>query len=158
MAVPNVEGFTAMLFAAGYALGALRGIIAAGAASLIYFGLNPQGLFPPLLVSQILGAAVAAVAGAVFRLVARLKRLHPPERRTLTLAAIGILVTLIYDILTNSVYPIFAGLKGGALAAYYMAAIPFSVLHIGTNLFIFIFVVPALLNLIDKSPQINDSF
>jgi len=146
MAIPNVEVFTLLLFVAGYSVGTGRGVIAACAASFLYFGLNPQGgFFPPLLISQMIGAALAPLAGAMFR------RTRQRGWITAILCGIaGLLTTFGYDLITNLAYPFTAGFDYEQVIATLVLGIPFAALHIGSNLLIFFFLAPPLLTLADK--------
>jgi len=142
MVVPNVEAITSVVFIAGYTIGLKRGILAATIAALLYFGLNPQGgLFPPLLLAQIIGLTAAPVAGAVFH---SFRGKSIPDHIYLGLSAF--IITLWYDLLTNLSFPLIAGFDFGGTAAWLTAGIPASLLHIGTNTAIFILVVPRILN------------
>jgi len=146
MAIPNVELFLLTLFAAGRTLGVTRGISAALAASLLYFGLNPQGgLFPPLLISQMIGAIASPLAGALWG------RLSPNLWwRRLSAAILGALTTLWYDIVTNLAYPLTAGFDMTQTGLTLVAGIPFAIIHIGSNTLIFFLLALPLQTLIDR--------
>lgn len=146
MAVPNVEVFTAILFIAGYALGAVPGMTAAVAAAVLYFGLNPQGgLFPPLFAAQVVGAGAAPLAGTWFAP-------HQPltRARRIRLAVAGGAVTVWYDLLTNLAYPLAAGFDLRGIAVTVAMGVPFSVVHVVSNLLIFLVLVPNLLAVVDR--------
>jgi len=146
MAVPNVEVFTLFLFLAGYSVGAWRGAIAAFAASILYFGLNPQGgLYPPLLISQILGAVLAPLAGSLFR-----KNSRRGWATAILCGLAGVLATFGYDLITNLAYPFSAGFGMEQIIATLVLGLPFALVHIASNLLIFLLLAPSLLNLADK--------
>ncbi len=146
MAIPNVELFLLTLFAAGRTLGVTRGISASLAASLLYFGLNPQGgLFPPLLVSQMIGAVAAPIAGALWGKLS----LKLWWRRGVA-AILGLLTTLWYDIVTNLAYPLTAGFDMTQTVVTLIAGIPFAIIHIGSNTLIFFLLAVPMQNLIDR--------
>jgi len=146
IAVPNVEAFTALLFVAGVILGFRRGFVAAVIAALLYFGLNPQGgLFPPLLVAQILGIAAAPLAGSLFRRM-RVRGLH----RTLVLALAAILVTLWFDLITNLAFPLSVGFDREGILLTLAAGVPFSLVHIAGNVVLFLVLVPPLIDLVRR--------
>jgi len=146
MAIPNIELFTLTLFAAGRTLGIGRGISAALTASLLYFGLNPQGgLFPPLLISQMIGAIAAPIAGSLWGLL----KMNRWWQRTGALLC-GVLVTTWYDIVTNLAYPLTAGFDTTQIWVTLIAGIPFAIVHIGSNALIFFLLAVPLQNLIDR--------
>ena len=209
MAVPNVEGITALLFVSGWVLGVKRGVIASVIASLLYFGLNPQGTFPPTLVAQILGMTTAPIAGGLLR---NNELMKPMDRMILAiadlivtlwfrwlifaiaslivmlwfdrmilgitaliiklwfdwmifamialiitlwfdrmiLAMIALIVTLWFDLLTNLSFPLTAGLDMRGIVTTLILGIPFSLIHIGSNIAIFVLVVPLLINLVRR--------
>ena len=145
MAVPNVEGMTAFLFVGGWVLGIRNGIVAALIGAMLYFGLNPMGMFPPLLLAQILGVVPVAVAGWFH---------HKYPRQgwvdKLQLGVIALLVTFWYDLLTNLAYPLAANYAFAGVIATLVAGIPFAAIHITGNFLIFVIVVPLLLNNLKK--------
>jgi hypothetical protein len=147
MSVPNVELFTLILFASGYALNFGSGMVAALVASLIYFGLNPQGgLFPPLLASQILGALAAPVAGSIWR-----GKQIAGVTSAVFMGIAGVVVTFWYDLITNLAYPLTVGFDLRQLTITLIAGIPFAVIHIGSNLLAFALLGPPLFKLIARS-------
>ncbi|MFC2150486.1 hypothetical protein ACFLQV_03170 [Calditrichota bacterium] len=138
--IPNVEGFTFVLYISGYSLGIFSGLTAAIAASIIYFGINPQGFYPPLLLAQTLGACLAPMAGSILR-----TRSFNSKQIVIVSAASALLVTLIYDVLTNIAYPLSAGFDLKAVLTMLAAGLAFSVLHILSNILLFsILTIPAL--------------
>ncbi len=149
MSLPNIEAVTAILFSAGYTLGRKRGILAALVAALLYFGLNPQGgLFPPLLVAQIIGIAAAPVLGDILR------RLNPQGGyRRLYLVFAAVTATIWFDLLTNLAFPLAAGFDPRGILITLSAGIPFSLIHITGNVVIFITLVPLFLNVLKKHPH-----
>ncbi len=146
MAVPNIELITFILFLAGFKLGVYYGILAALSAGIIYFGLNPQGgLFPPLLLGQLVGIILSPIAGALtyrFNLSGKL--------RVAILAVSALIVTFWYDLLTNLAFPLSAGFTYEATIATLIAGIPFSVIHIFGNMLIFTFLAAPAFKLLDR--------
>lgn len=155
IALPNIEAFTALLFVAGYTLGAMRGIMAAVIASLLYFGLNPQGgLFPPLLAAQMLSVSLSPLAGSLFR-ATTIKKPDVIYRTGCLLALNAFVVTFIYDLATNLAYPISTGQSIKGVLITLMGGIPFSAVHIIGNILIFIILIPPLINLVKRYRLIN---
>lgn len=146
--IPNVEGFTAMVFTSGYVLGLVYGIMSAIIASLIFFGLNPQGgVLPPVLVAQMIGMLTVAMAGNLYF---KFCRTMPDRSKVLLLAGIGAILTLWYDVLTTLAYPLTAGAGIKTFFVWFIAGIPFTIVHVAANTFIFIFLVPLILDFTDK--------
>lgn len=146
MAVPNVELFLLTLFAAGRTLGVRRGISATLAASLLYFGLNPQGgLFPPLLLAQMLGAISAPVAGVIWGKIPL-----TGWKQNVTAALLGASTTIWFDLLTNLAYPLTVGFDLNQIVVTLIAGIPFAILHISSNTLIFFFLAAPLMTIIDR--------
>ena len=137
MAIPNVEVVTLLMFAAGYALGLVHGLVAAVVTAILYFGLNPQGgMFPPMLAAQTAGLCAAPLAGFLFRKLDH--RLFKSEiTRVFALAVTAVVITIWYDLLTNIAFPIFTGMGINALVGFLIAGIPFSILHVVSNVVIF---------------------
>lgn len=99
-AIPNIELISACVFTAGVLKGVRRGSLIGGLAELIYAGLNPYGVAPlPLLMSQILGMMVIGGAGGLFGIWARW--LSAVQQVWLA-GACGFVLTLLYDLCTNS--------------------------------------------------------
>lgn len=149
MAVPNVEIITALMFLAGYALGLRHGILASVICGLIYFGFNPQGMYPPLLIAQIVGLSMAPLVGWFYSQYARHKSSSSFILR-LILALAAVISTLSYDVLTNLAFPISTGMNLKATLTVLLAGIPFSLVHIGGNIVIFLLAVPSLALLVNS--------
>ncbi|MDP8229144.1 MAG: hypothetical protein P9M15_06800 [Candidatus Electryoneaceae bacterium] len=145
MAVPNIEGITALLFISGWVLGIKRGVVAAIIAVLLYSGFNPQGTFPPTLVAQIIGMATAPIAGGLLRK----NELNKPMDR-LILALTALVLTLWFDLLTNLAFPLTAGLGMRGIVTTLILGIPYSLVHVGSNIAIFVMVVPLLINFVRR--------
>ncbi len=143
MAVPNVEALTVMLFLSGWALGLKRGITATIIAGLLYFGFNPQGTFPPLLLAQIMGVCAAPIAGYLLR---RCEGKSLMDR--ILLVTVAVVVTLWYDLLSNLAYPLTAGFDMKGIMVTLIGGVPFSLIHISTNIAIFLLVAPLLMNVV----------
>jgi hypothetical protein len=151
MFVPNVEILTLFMFISGYVLGISKGVTSAIIASVLYFGLNPQGgMFPPLLIAQILGLSVAPIAGSFY--FKTVKKISPSQfNRHLLIAVSAVTVTVLFDLLTNVAFPISTGMGFKGIISTLILGIPFSLMHISSNLLIFLFVTPPLLKLVDTN-------
>jgi hypothetical protein len=152
ISIPNVEAVTLMLFISGYTLGMVNGIMVAVVASTIYFGFNPQGgMYPPLLIAQIIGMSLAPALGFL------LKSLKSNLNRWKIASLLGlsaIICTAFYDLLTNIAYPLSTGMGVKGIIGFIIAGIPFSALHILSNTLIFLFVIPKVTQYLDNHPLI----
>lgn len=130
--IPNFEVMTLIVFASGVLLGARDGMMVGGLTMLVFSLLNPYGPVHPLVTaSQIAGEVVPGAAGGLvagWGLEAK-----PVARRAVVLAAIGAIVTLWFDLVTN----LATGVVFGQMKAVLIGGIPFSLWHIGTNLVMF---------------------
>ena len=139
LGLPNIEPFTLTYFFIGYRFGAFWGGAVGALGEFVYATFNPLGAsLPPVAAAQTIGMALAGIAGGVS---ARLNLFHIFSRpRRWGLAAAAVLITLLFDVLTN--VAMFWTL--GNLTAWLLAGIPFSALHIISNCLLFVFVFPAL--------------
>lgn len=130
--VPNLELLTLAAFAAGVLLGAGDGALVGGLTMLLFTLLNPYGPAPPLvMLAQVLGSALAGLAGGWFARAGGPR--WPIPARAATLAALALVVTAAYDLLTN----VATGLVFGQMRYWLLAGIPFSLWHIGFNVALF---------------------
>lgn len=155
MFVPNVEVLTLFMFVSGYMLGVSKGVSSSIIASFLYFGLNPQGgMFPPLLASQVIGLSFSPLAGSLFHKT--LIKFSPSGfAKSLLIGFYAILATLIFDVLTNIAFPISTGMGLKGVISTLLLGIPFSLMHIISNLLIFLFVAPPLLKLVDSNANFH---
>jgi hypothetical protein len=141
--VPNVELISAAVCCCGFLAGAGRGALIGGAAALLYFGINPNGAAPPpLLLAQILGLALIGAGGGVLRR-------SGAQRSTVLLAVLaglaGFLLTLVYDLLTNTAGFLMVR-EGVGYVAWLVAGLsfPFPLAHVLLNTATFALAVPAV--------------
>ena len=150
MPIPNVEAVTMMLFISGYTLGRSNGIVVALIACTVYFGFNPQGgMYPPLLVAQIVGMSLAPPAGALLK---SLKPKLPRWRSILFLGLSAFICTAFYDLLTNIAYPLSTGMGVKGILGFMIAGIPFAALHMVSNVLIFVLIIPIITLYLDNHP------
>ncbi|MFI5371762.1 MAG: hypothetical protein ACHQ52_09400, partial [Candidatus Eisenbacteria bacterium] len=97
--------------------------------------LNPYGpAHPIVMLSQVLGTALAGAAGGWYAragLPGRSVRL-----RAGSLAIVAVLVTAVFDLVTN----VATGIVFGQMKTWLLAGIPFSLWHIGYNVLLFVAV------------------
>jgi hypothetical protein len=140
--IPNVEFFTFVVFSSGYFLGILEGGVVGGLSIFIYTTFNPLG-FPPLPIafSQIISMIfIGVIGGLVFKagLVILLKL-----SVFVIMGFLGVILTLVYDLLTN----LAVAYVVGQFVPVMLAAIPFALIHMGSNAVIFVVLTPLLFKL-----------
>lgn len=125
--VPNVELVTLTVFLGGAATGVVGGGIIGALTALLHSGLNPLGLpFPLVLLGQVLGMAVAGVAGAW---IGRRVQALAVWKQTVLLGLIGFGLTLCYQLLVN----IGFGIHYGPIIPAVVSGIAFTGLHLVAN-------------------------
>ncbi|MCK4224403.1 MAG: ECF transporter S component [candidate division Zixibacteria bacterium] len=149
LSVPNVEFFTFIVFSSGYLLGMTGGILVGIISISIYTTLiTPYGLPPlPIAFAQIFCMALIGFAGGLafkFNVV--------PLKRNSTLRSFfpflimgifGLILTIIYDLFTN----LATAFVIGQFLPVMVAAIPFALIHILSNVIIFVVLAPLLLKM-----------
>lgn len=130
--IPNVEILTLVVFSAGVLLGARDGALVGAVTMIVYSLLNPYGpVHPYVTVAQVLGEVGAGLGGAAFAALGFLEA-RPLLRATL-LASCGIIVTALFDFVTN----VATGIVFGQMRATLIGGIPFALIHMGTNAVLF---------------------
>jgi uncharacterized membrane protein len=149
-AIPNVELVTATCFVAGFLLGPSAGLLVGGLTEALFAGFNPLGSsFGILLVSQVLGMALAGAMGALAAWL--IGRRYDRVRYPITIVSVGVLATFLFDVLTNLAFPLTAGFSVSMLMVSLVAAIPFSGIHILSNALVFLLIVTPLLPRLEKA-------
>lgn len=138
--LPNVEPLTLVFFCIGYAFGPLWGIFVGCVAEGFYATFNPIGMpIAPVWIAQIISMGIVGAIGGLAGLQhSRLPISHWLDRTLLVL--IGVIVTAIFDLLTNLAMAWVIGPFWAVMAA----AIPFSALHIASNALLFALIFPIL--------------
>jgi hypothetical protein len=148
MGVPNIEPFTLIFFFIGFRYGTVWGAAVGALGELLYSTLNPFGpALPPVTLAQVIGMALAGLAGG------GAARFDPggvfTQTRRWGLVLTAVLITLVYDLLTNlaMVWTL------GNLWAWLLAGIPFSALHIVSNCLLFALAFPALQKIVPRRQE-----
>jgi hypothetical protein len=130
--IPNFEVLTLVVFASGVLLGTRDGALVGGLAELIFSLLNPYGVAHPLVtLAQVAGVALAGAAGGMAARAGLPQ--FPPVLRATVLGVLAVGLTACFDLLTN----LATGLVYGQMRLVLIGGIPFSLVHIGTNLLLF---------------------
>jgi len=141
--VVNVKLMDLIVFAAGFLLGAGAGAGVGALIWLVYGTLNPYGFSLPVLGATVLGETLYGLAGGALR--GRLGRVGwGPDAR---LAVVGFLLTFVYDLETNVVSALTAGVP---LAVALVGGVPFAVAHEASNAVFFCFGFPPLASSLEK--------
>lgn len=158
LSVPNVEFLTFVIFSSGYLLGTVEGLLVGVISMSLYTSvITPYGLPPlPIAFAQVFSMALIGLSGGLYRAVhtrglasnlhlVRLDKRPSPFKgfRFLTMGLFGLGLTLIYDLLTN----LATAYVMGQFWPVMIAAIPFALIHILSNVAIFVILTPVLLKL-----------
>lgn len=141
--IPNVELVTSMVFLSGVLMGTRRGLLIGCVGEFLFSLLNPVGsgiLFPPMLIAQVLSMGLIGSIGGRFHNFV----INWPSNLVnyLIIGSLGILLTIIYDIMVSIAFPIAAGFNVKAIAITLVTGVAFSAIYIFTNALVFIFVIP----------------
>ncbi len=132
VAVPNVEGISAVCFFSGALLGAAAGGLVGAVSMGLFSLLNPLGPAAfPVLGAQVAGMALIGCSGALSLRLAR-----SPGGAALLAGVSGGVLTFLYDVLTNYGFAVTMGRWRDPLP-FIAAGIPFSVMHVVSNVLIF---------------------
>ena len=157
--VPNLELMTALIFLGGYILGKKGGFFIGIFSTLLWSSLNPWGsgiAYPSILAAQSAGFAIAGIAGGLCRHFVNPSKINLKD--ILFLGVSGLIITALYDILTNIGGLFFSGFDYKMMRNVLLAGIPLSFLHIGSNSIIFMTLVPSLIKTLNKTGFIRKYF
>jgi len=143
-AIPNVELSSVMVFLSGFLFGPVIGIFTGLIAMTIYQLWNPWGAFLPPIGFAVIGCTmfiglVGGILGGNFHLSTIKGKI--PLRWYLWPAFFGVIVTLFYDLVTNLAYSITFVVP---FVIAFATGLPFMVLHMATNGFLFGLLTPAI--------------
>jgi energy-coupling factor transport system substrate-specific component len=147
LTLPNIEFFTFIIFCSGYLLGMIEGVIVGVISMSLYTILfTPYGPPPlPIGTAQIISMALVGFSGGLIsRLVPASSRQHILSRPIATILIIGgsgLLLTFIYDLVTN----LASAFVMGQFWPVMIAGIPFALVHVVSNVVIFTTLSPLLL-------------
>jgi hypothetical protein len=140
LSVPNVEFFTFVIFSSGYLLGIIEGLFVGIISMSLYTSvITPYGLPPlPIAFAQVFSMALIGLAGGLAFKLHLVRFDKKPSSLTLlkflTMGLFGLGLTLIYDLLTN----LATAYLMGQFLPVMISAIPFALIHILSNIAIFI--------------------
>jgi len=154
---PNIELFTLTIFLSGFILGKRDGMIVGFFSSLIFTLFNPIGTSPlPLLAFQLFYYAITGLVGALTKIFLIRRKFYSLDGDLykipiiLIFGTIGALMTIFFQIFSSTLDAlIYLGSLDGFLL-YFLRGIIFTAIHIIGNTLGFIFVLPGLIQLINK--------
>jgi hypothetical protein len=150
----NVKFMDLIVFISGLAFGATVGSSVGVLTWLVYGTLNPYGFSLPILFATSLSETIYGLAGGILGRLGLFTYASLGRNRVLTeglkFAAVGFLLTFVYDLLTNVATSYSLGLP---LIPVLVVGIPFSLLHEVSNAAFFFLGVPPMLKLIKKLPE-----
>lgn len=155
--IPNIELFTLSIFLSGFILGKRDGMIVGFLSSLIFCFFNPLNPSPlPLLVFQLSHYSLTGLIGALLSNFLSKKKIFNSEKDFYKISlmvlfgVIGALITSSFQIFASLVYVLsFYGTISQFLP-YFLTGAIFTVIHIIGNTLGFIFILPGLIQLINK--------
>ncbi len=158
VAIPNFELFSLMMFFCGFSFGKKNGLSISMISVTIFVFLNPMGASHFLLFSaQLTLYSILSLLGFLVHKYLKNKEYFKPDLDLFVLkvlilfAGVGFSWTLMYDIIaTIAGYLPFIEFSIEVYIPIFLAGIPFSVVHIVANTFLFIFVLPALIQINTK--------
>ncbi|MFW9999443.1 MAG: ECF transporter S component [Candidatus Hodarchaeota archaeon] len=155
--LPNIELFTLMIFLSGFILGKRDGMIVGLLSSFIFCYFNPFGSSPlPLLAFQLIYYSITGLLGAFTSNLLQNKKLFKYEedfynfRVMVLFGTIGALITINFQIFSTIIHVLsFLGTLNEFLP-YFLSGSVFTIVHIIGNTLGFIFILPGLIQLINK--------
>ena len=137
----NVKLMDLIVFTAGYMLGSGLGALTGGLVWLVYGTINPFGFSLPVFISTVIGEAMFGAAGGLF------SGKESGSGFDSWAAVTGFLLTFVYDLFTNIVSGITAGIS---LEFALITGVPFMLAHTISNAVFFGFGFNPLANSINK--------
>jgi uncharacterized membrane protein len=155
--IPNIELFTLTIFLSGFILGKREGIIIGFLSSLLFCFFNPLGASPlPLLIVQIIHYSLTGLIGGLTNDYLKKKTFFNPNEDLYIFSVIvifgvlGALITMSFQILSTLGYVFsFFGTINGFLPLF-LTNLAFTAIHIIGNTLGFIFILPGLIQLINR--------
>ena len=154
--IPNFELITSTTFLSGFLLGSVRGAFV-GTVSMFLFSLfHPYGVpLIPVFIAQILFTGLSGFVGGIWR---SWIQTHPPHTLyTAGLAVTGLLLTLLYDVGTNTGIALSTG-RLSEVFHFIAGGLVFSFIHLVTNTVLFATLVPTAVRVmeIDKKEPLRN--
>lgn len=143
--VANVKLMDLIVFSSGYLYGCSAGAMVGLLTWLVYGTLNPYGFSLPILIATMLSETLYGVVGGL--LAKRGFWGGDLVDGAIRFGALGFLLTSIYDLLTNIVSGLVAGVP---ISVALIAGIPFALIHEVSNALIFSLGAPPLMKTLSR--------
>ncbi len=137
----NIKFMDLIVFTSGYLVGPGLGAFTGGLVWLVYGTINPFGFSLPVFISTVIGEAMFGIAGGIFSGRKSGKGFDP------WVAVTGFLLTFVYDLFTNIVSGVTAGVP---IPLALITGTPFALAHMISNTMFFGFGFRPLMNSINK--------
>jgi hypothetical protein len=147
--VPNVNFMDLIVFTGGFLFGGGFGVSIGVLSWLVYGSFNPYGFNLPTLIATMMGEAIYGLAGSFASRRIRLERTISPDFR---LGVLGFLLSFLYDVLTNIVSALVAGIP---IPVAFITGIPFMLAHEISNAVFFSVGIPPLVQAIKNINGVN---
>jgi len=151
LSIPNVKFMDLLVFVSGYVMGPFVGVLVGSFTWLVYGTLNPYGFSLPILFATMAGEGLYGLVGG---LSPKLQLLDPRSSSissegfwvsNIKFGFLGFLLTFVYDLFTNVVSGLLAGIP---IVAAIIFGVPFALAHEVSNLFFFFFGASLTINAI----------
>jgi uncharacterized membrane protein len=155
--LPNIELFTLTLFLSGFILGKRDGMIVGFLSAFIFGFFNPIGSSPiPFLAFQLVYYTSVGLTGALVSSILRKRKFFTLNEDLYKISlmvlfgVIGAVVTTSYQLLATliDIFIYFGTID--EFVPYFLTGIPFTITHIIGNTLGFVFILPGLIQLINK--------
>lgn len=154
----NIELVTLMIFLSGFIMGRRDGMIVGFLSSSIFCFFNPYGSYLPLYAFQLVHYTITGLLGALSKQFLRARKVLREKEEFYTVSkmiffgSLGFMITTSFqvfaalvDVLTN-----YATIKAFIPYFFNPVAFPFTVIHLVGNTLGFIFILPGLIQLVQK--------
>lgn len=155
--LPNIELVCLTIFLSGFILGKRDGVIVGLMSSFIFCYFNPFGASPlPLLSFQLSFYAFDGFVGGISSDYIKKKNIFKSKEDLYEFnlmfffGAIGAILTFIFDILSTIVIVLTDFGTLDVFLIYYIIGLPFTTVHLVGNTLGFVFILPGLIQLINK--------
>ena len=139
--VVNVKFMDLIVFVSGFSFGPTVGASVGVLTWLVYGTLNPYGFSLPILVATSLGESLYGIAGGLMG-TRRTEEIGRGMTASIKFAITGFLLTFVYDLITNIVSGLSAGIPLNIALA---TGIPFAIAHEFSNAaFFFLGALPLI--------------
>ena len=137
----NIKFMDLIVFTSGYLMGSYLGAFTGGLVWLVYGTINPFGFSLPVFISTVLGEAMYGISGGFFSGKDSGRGFDP------WVAVTGFLLTFVYDLFTNIVSGVTAGVP---IPLALITGTPFALAHMVSNTVFFGFGFRPLVHAINK--------